>query len=322
MIVKTNLAEVAVQRKTLTVAGPGRPHTSGGMIQQPEIQANHNPAPRPYQQDLEGILFLSDSVLSSTMLSTRAAATTSSTANTTSTSAARATSSRRRSLPVPLPRTQSLSFPSMAIEPAQPKNPTPVIRWLGPLAQADHPKRTSGLISCSPSSSDPPSPCLSLLKEALNEDILPTAPPHARLPSSFYASRALSRPPPFLDNLTRSTLPTASLSPGIPLYRGLSIAHSVGPNDLQRPSAEVSRVSYSPPKSRNSIDTLRSVRDRSIHLAPSVPSPSTTASTAPTSWWWFQGDNKQNVDTLLQEEDRADSVIEEQRNLRKKCKYP
>jgi hypothetical protein len=288
------------------------------MIQQTRAQDQaHHRAPRPYQQGLQSqrVLFSSVDYRDSSMLSTRAAASTSSTAN-----SARA-STRRRSLPVPLPRLQSLSSPSMAIEPAQPKNPTPVIRWLGPLCtQAEHPaKRPPGSTSDSPSGSAPPSPCLSSLNEALNEDILPTTPPHARLPSSFYASRALSRPPPFLDNLTRSTLPTASLSSGLPLYRDTSTAHSVPLNDPQRPLAEVQRVSVSRPRSRSSMDTLRSVRDRNIHMmTPSVPSPT---STAPTNWWWFQGDNKQNVDTLLQEEDRADSVSEEQSNIRKKCEH-
>lgn len=286
------------------------------MIQQTRAQDQvHHCAPRPHQQSLQSRkgLFSSVDYRDSSMLSTRAAASASSTANS-------ARASRRRSLPVPLPRLQSLSSPSMAIEPAQLKNPTPVIRWLGPLStQPEHPaKRSSGSASNSPSGSAPPSPCLSSLNEALNEDILPTTPPHARLPSSFYASRALSRPPPFLDNLTRSTLPTASLSSGLPLYRDTSTAHSIPFNDPQQPLGEVQRVSVSP-RSRSSIDTLRSVRDRSIHMmTPSVPSPTTTA---PTNWWWFQGDNKQNVDTLLQEEDRADSVSEEQSNLRKKCEH-
>jgi triacylglycerol lipase len=218
---------------------------------------------------------------------------------------------KHRSLPVLLPRLQSLSSPSMATEPAQPKSPTPLIRWLGSWSQ---PGCASSLGSNSPSVSSPPSPCLSLLSEAMNEDILPTTPPQARLPPSFYASRALSRPPPFLDNLTRSTLPIASMSSGLHLSRDPN-TKSISLDDSAQPVPNAHVTIHSPIGS-TSMDVLRSVRDRGINTVTPAPSPSPSR---PTSWWWFQGDNKQDVDTLLEEEDRADSVGEEQSRLRKKC---
>ena len=221
----------------------------------------------------------SDSESDSSMLTTRSA----SAQATRSISSTRAT--KRRSLPVHLP-----SF--------FPMGPAPVVRW-----------SDSG--SNSPSDSTPPSPSLSSLNEALNEDILPAALHQAHLPPSFYASRTLSHPPPFLDNLTRSTLPVASLSPG----RGPNAPQSILHNDRE-PSSPTAQLISQQSAGLKSVDTLRSVRDRRIHTTVSRDSPSPSR---PTSWWLFQGDNKQNVDTLLDEEDRADSVNDEQTRLRKKC---
>jgi len=93
--------------------------------------------------------------------------------------------------------------------------------------------------------------------------------------------------PPFFDNLTRSTLPTSSLSP--PLQ---------SPSTLLTPSP-------------SSLDTLRSLSHRN-HARSIATSPPTIA----TSWWWSQS---QNVDSLLNEDDRADSPHQQQDNIRKKC---
>ena len=222
-------------------------------------------------------------------------------------------SAAKRGIPRPLslPHLQGLNAPSMvAAEPSQSKSATPVIRWIGP--DANHRRRASGSGSNSPSGSAPPSPSLASLNEALNEE-LPATPPRARLPSSFYASRSLSRPPPFLDNLTRSTLPTSSISPGLP--------HPYDPNTTQTISLNdeppLNPVSYSPPGRQSSIDTLRSLRDRGIHTSATLSSPTPSK---PNNWWWSQGENKQNVDALLSEEDRASSVGAEQRKHKKKCK--
>lgn len=126
-------------------------------------------------------------------------------------------SSTPRSTPNQSPR-DSLDSPSdMRRPPSIPlPSPTsnrtpPVLRWLSnwsPSRQHSRSGSESGSHSSSPSNS---SPDLTLLREALQEPLI-TPLPVARLPPSFRA-RNLARPPPFLDNLTRSTLPTSSLSP-------------------------------------------------------------------------------------------------------------
>ena len=207
----------------------------------------------------------------------------------------------------------------MTTETVQAKSHTPVLRWSEAVGKAGgHRRRPSGSGSSSPASAAaPPLPNLTSLNEALQEDLLlPTALPQARLPSSFYGSRTLSRPPPFLDNLTRSTLPTASLSPGLPDPNNPNTAHSFSLND-DSPFPTPSILSSSLFGHQNSLDALRMVRDRGIHtFAPTIM----TDSTKPDHWSWrFQVENKKGVDMLLEEDDRADSVTDEQENIRRKC---
>ncbi|ESK98102.1 triacylglycerol lipase [Moniliophthora roreri MCA 2997] len=207
--------------------------------------------------------------------------------------------------------------------------PTPVLRWLGtwsPYGSRPHSPNSS------PSDSQPPSPSLVSLNEALHEPLeLPKPPPPAR-PSSFYASRNLTRNPPYLDNLTRSTLPTASLS-AAPQCSNSS--RSPSPRSLSTLPAPSIKPSHSPP-TRTSLETLRSVsrRDSSIRHSNHGRSVSSTSVTlldeddgqskspTNTSWWWFQTGNKSNVDNLLGEDDRADTVQEEQAKIRKKYRSP
>lgn len=208
----------------------------------------------------------------------------------------------------------------------------PVLRWLGNWSYSTKTKHTRSQTSsgsASPSSSSftsnsqPPSPqlaALSSLDEALHESLqglLPTPPPRARIPDSFHASRTLSRAPPFLDNLTRSTLPTSSLSHYHPV-----------PLDVQQIEAPPIILSKSPPN-RTSVDSLRrlSIRDRSrsIHssaVAATATSIAPSRPASPTKSWWWQSENKDNVDTLLNEDDRAGTIQEERDNLRKKCAFP
>ncbi|KAJ7293400.1 Alpha/Beta hydrolase protein [Mycena rebaudengoi] len=172
-----------------------------------------------------------------------------------------------------------------------PSTTAPIIRWLGSWSPYNNPSPTS-----TPPPSCPPSPSLASLNEALS----------THLPDFFSASKALSRPPPFLDNLTRSTLPTASLSP----------SHTVVELEpFTTPSPE-----GSPPRS---LTTLRSVsqRDhrRSLSTAAATDLPTQESAIAR---WWFQSENKSNVDALLHEEDRADSVQQEQNILRSKYRSP
>lgn len=176
---------------------------------------------------------------------------------------------------------------------------TPILRWLS---------NVSSTRSSPPSS--PPSPNLALLNEAMNE---PLRPPAARLPPSFRASRNLSRPPPFLDNLTRSTLPSSSLSPPIASF------HSIR-SDVVRPPPIL--LAHSPP-TRSSLDSLRSFYSQSIsthsadlltgnHLQTSSPTTS--------SWWWFQSDN--NVSSPVVD-DRSEMLsVKETNNKYKSPRNP
>lgn len=211
------------------------------------------------------------------------------------------------------------------------KSKPPILHWLGSWSPyPNHSPEASGSQSgsASPSSttsSTPPSPNLASLQEALNESLLPpripistsllpARPPRAKLPDAFFP-HALSRPPPFLDNLTRSTLPTASLSPP-----------DVSAQNYFPPSPQDSSASVLdfPPillthSKRSSLDTLRSVsqRDHTRKLTTSSEAPPAASS----GWWWFQSNNKENVDTLLHEDDRADTVEEEQDNIHNRCMF-
>ncbi|KAJ6519641.1 Alpha/Beta hydrolase protein [Mycena sanguinolenta] len=187
-----------------------------------------------------------------------------------------------------------------AVQHIPPSSTQPILRWLGNWSPYRH-----GSPESSPPSSCPPSPSLASLNEALTEPI--AFPPTAHLPQSFHASRALSRPPAFVDNLTRSTLPTASLSP----------ASEENPYD-------VPVVNSSPPRG-SSVGILRSVSLRDHHRKSSMHSAAAQPPTTPESSiarWWFQSENKENVDTLLEQEDRADSVQQEQRLLQSKYRSP
>ena len=123
---------------------------------------------------------------------------------------------------------------------------TPMLRWLNPAGLAD----------------------------AINS-ALPAPPQRARLPPAFRAAH----PPPFFDNLTRSTLPTASLSPPPPSVPALALA---------RPPPIVLAPTHS------SIDTLRRVHTHSAAAATVVSIQETEAPTtlaASFSKWWFQSDS-------------------------------
>jgi len=176
----------------------------------------------------------------------------------------------------------------MSSEPNQPKF-VPVLRWFS------NPSRSSS------AATRPSSPSLSLLslQEALTET-LPTTPPRVHLPPTFHSSRTLTRPPPFLDNLTRSTLPTASVTP----------QYSQNFSPLR--DSPQGTLSHSPPGG-SSIEWLRSVR-RNINT-----SSASRLSPSPTLGWWFQSENKESVDALLSEDDRSDTVEQEQENIRRKC---
>ncbi|KAI0066489.1 alpha/beta-hydrolase [Artomyces pyxidatus] len=214
------------------------------------------------------------------------------------------------------------TFPS-STQPSPKRSPHPVVRWLGrsPSSSsfASHPSDSSELSSRSSS------PRLDSLQDALNSS-LPTPPPsahhpvHPSIPPSFLPHRS----PPFLQNLTRSTLPTASLS-NLPF----SPRPYDPPIDTQAPGTPIV-VQHSPPE-RSSIDALRSLRDRAITYFPSTtptppprgpPSHSASFSTSSALSWWFQSENKEHVDELLGEEDRAGTAEEEASKIHKKYLSP
>jgi triacylglycerol lipase len=210
-----------------------------------------------------------------------------------------------------LPRLQFTSHSSMPSE----DSTAPIVRWLSswsstPNKSPTHARSRSESPTSYSEPRSPPSPCLSSLNEALSSQLpnLPAKPPSAY----FYGSRNLSRQPPFLDNLTRSTLPTASLSRAMPLSPLIPFKET----NTQVPDTHPVIITHSPP-TRSSIDTLRNVWDRGIHT--SAPAP--TTATSRLSWWWSQGENKENVDTLLHEDDRADTAQEERDQIRRKCAF-
>ncbi|CAA7268008.1 unnamed protein product [Cyclocybe aegerita] len=207
--------------------------------------------------------------------------------------------------------------------PTASQSKAPVLRWLSNLtnsnSQPPSPARSSLSLNL-----QPPSPSLSLLNEALNTPlILPSPiiprPPLAKLPPSFRAAHNVTHPPPFFDNLTRSTLPTSSLSPPPTVS-----THPVPQVDLARPPPIV--LNHSPP-SRTSLDSLRSLHTRSmttysitsITSLDSVSQKSSTTTSA--SWWSFQQFTKSNKDALLADEDRPQTQ-QQQQDLKNKYISP
>lgn len=200
--------------------------------------------------------------------------------------------------------------------------PAPVLRWLSnwsPNKQHSRSNSSPSSNSNSRSSSPPSSPAapdLTLLREALHEPLI-ARPPAAQLPSSFRPQN-LSRPPPFLDNLTRSTLPTSSLSPPLEVRTSLD---NVSPSEIQYPPIV---LSHSPPY-RSSLDTLRRMSlppSRSMSTLSRTDSTFSTASsflpslpsTNNFSWWFSESkDSTTNTQSLLSEEDQ-------QQDLKKKCR--
>lgn len=148
------------------------------------------------------------------------------------------------------------------------------------------------------------------LTDAINTP-LPTRPQPARLPPSFRVSRNLAHPPPFLDNLTRATLPTSSLSPP-PTVDWAHPRPSVNTVPFRAPSIVLNHVQ----PTDSSVDTLLRVSSRSMSTYSNssisiqdTQAPSTLA--ASFSRWWFQ------PETLLTQEDRSESPSE----TKKKCPY-
>jgi hypothetical protein len=202
------------------------------------------------------------------------------------------------------------------------KAPHPVLRWFGHTSPSH-----SSLPS--PSDSQPSSPSSGPVENLLDAltSPLPTlsAPTLKRPPRAVPPNMPLWSSPSYLPCLSRVTLPTASLSNLIPATRPFD------PSDdsSQSPGAPI-YLQHSPPE-RSSLDALRSLHNRqsassarlsrstSLASLPSLPSLFSTSATP--SWWRFQNDNKEDIDRLLSEEDRAPTVEEERSRIRKKCAW-
>jgi hypothetical protein len=140
------------------------------------------------------------------------------------------------------------------------------------------------------------------LQQAINEQ-LPNRPPPAltrSLPDSphpFPTSPSV-KGPLLMNSLARSTLPTYCQPCEADAITDLPIT-----------------VNQSPP-SRTSLETLRSLSQRRVHTSASQSKPFTPSPTRA----WFRWDSKSAVDQLLVEDDRAETVKDEEENIRRKCK--
>ncbi|KAG8862057.1 hypothetical protein FRC20_011370 [Serendipita sp. 405] len=144
------------------------------------------------------------------------------------------------------------------------------------------------------------------------------------------------RHPLLLDNLARASLPTSSITRTLQLQQPsmIGINHpsfqsslSIQPNLVSSPTSGIlSRPAFlgsnEPPKrsdTHTSIDSLRSLtaRDRGIQTtAPSSMAPSAVGR------WWFQDGNKEVIDGMLKDEDKAPTVAQEAESIRKKYLTP
>ena len=141
------------------------------------------------------------------------------------------------------------------------------------------------------------------------------------------------RHPTLMDKPNRAAFPTASITKPL-----TSIQTTLTP----QPSIVTSPTSYARPGlglgmaaggllrlggssnetiTRTSLDSLKSLsaRDRGIQTS-AAQSMSPAASGL--NRWWFQDGNKEAVDGLLHDEDKAATVQQEAEGIRKKCEWP
>lgn len=199
---------------------------------------------------------------------------------------------------------------------------------------------------------------MSALHDALNSS-LPTPPPappiqpppvahHNDEQQHSVPPHFLARSPTYLRTLTRSTLPTSSIS-HLPssAYRTDQPPSSSSGSGLPD---NILTVDHSPP-TRSSLDSLRSLRQRDrdrdlnthVHEPPirrrqsKSKSPSSrsqsqsvdirefTTTAANSAWKWWAGDQKeqkeQNDRLLLNEQDQAPTAEEEQAKMQRKCAF-
>lgn len=253
------------------------------------------------------------------------------------------------------PSTSSQSLP----HPHKRDKSHPVLLWLSGNRQPTSTSRPNSAPSSrvtTPTQSNPPSPsAISALSDALHDDptlIQVRSPTSVHLPSRPQAARLhpashTSRPPSFLSSLTRSTLPTASLSPP-PIYtlfhptytdpfddpfarseqnEDLDLLYSPTPTPLAMPHTPApAHLISSPPtlsmsRGRSSIDSLRSIQEkgtRGLHTTP--PSQRLTLPTLPTFRSWFDTvGGKENMDPFLDEQDKDNDPKIQRHHIQQRC---
>ncbi|PVF94504.1 alpha/beta-hydrolase [Serendipita vermifera] len=156
------------------------------------------------------------------------------------------------------------------------------------------------------------------LKQAISDEVFKIRkPPEARM-----ATHPEGRPfrhPVLLDNLARASMPTSSLTKPLTMTSSpLSIQPKIiaSPTSYTRPVQGVTRTD-----ARSSIDSLRSLtaRDRGIQTSTSTGMPPIMSNV---NRWWFQDGNKETVDELLGDEDKAPTAQQEAEGIRKKYLTP
>jgi hypothetical protein len=178
----------------------------------------------------------------------------------------------------------------------------PVLRWLG-ASPSDSP-RTS-----------PSTPTLRVLDEALHNEINRDLPAEsntcgAQPSESFRRTHVLAHPPAYFSNLTRSTLPTSSVS-------ALFQTSSSNVSDETQEYLATAPVLAGPRES--SIVTLRSLQIRSETHPPPPEGPVSPSPSPSQGWWPFSSTSKDEVDPLLSRQDRRGSAKDEAEHLQAKC---
>ena len=203
-------------------------------------------------------------------------------------------SRRRLSQSLASPRTprdgdKSVSNKSLSGSPSQ--SSFPILRWFADSSGASTSKTPA-----------------SEIQDALWSDIRSSTtiqrPVPALLSPAIAAGRnsTFRRAPPLLESLTRSTLPTASLS-----------LHPVD-DTYDRNEELVEPLAQSPP-SRTSLESLRSIYEQRTDLNSNNANLQTGTFSNAFSKWWFKRED------LLEEDDRADANETEEERIRRRCNW-
>ncbi|KAI0801042.1 Alpha/Beta hydrolase protein, partial [Fomes fomentarius] len=197
-----------------------------------------------------------------------------------------------------------------------------------------------------PSSPSTPSSALSVLADAFADDphILSA---HSRqnsddlkFPSPPEAALTALHRPSYFSNLTRSTMPTACLSPpsaGYARYTyidpfqdpyaqqndssDLDLLLSPTPVPLPMPHSPAQAHLNSSPPASSSLESLRSIHERSRTMHTSAPSQGFNFPPLPSFKSWFGSEesaNTENQNPMLSDEDRAETAQEEREHIRRK----